>query len=264
MTQARQQPKSPSRRALIVAEYYLRRYVAKHFNGLRIALNGPPPALDGPTVFYSNHPSWWDPIVMLLLIRTQYPEWRFHGPIDKAAFERYPWLERVGLFGVEPETTAGARRFLEAGAGLLESDRTGLAMTAQGRFMDARQRPLGLKRGLSVLLRQNPSARAFPIAIEYVHWNERLPEILVRCGGVPIAAKGRPAEPIHAELEGALEQELDALSTASLARDPAAFRCLVEGRRGVGFLQDLPLRLRALASGRRFDPSHSAVGRDPG
>lgn len=257
-------PKPAPRWALALAESYLRRYVAKHFNGLRIALDGPPPILDGPTVFYANHPSWWDPIVMLLLLRSQYPSWRFHGPIDAAALERYPWLERVGFFGVESGTMAGASRFLGAGAALLEHDRAGLATAAQGRFTDARQRPVELKRGLSVLLRQNASVQAFPLAIEYGFWNERLPEILVRFGRFPVAAHGRRSEAIHVELESSLERAQDALSTSAIARDPSAFDCLIEGRRGAGFLQDLPMRLRAIARGERFDPSHSAVGRNGG
>jgi hypothetical protein len=255
---------APSPRFLAAARPYLQRYTAKHFNSLRIAIDGPAPRLDGPTIFYSNHPSWWDPIVMLLLIRMHYRDWRFQGPIDEGALARYPWLERLGLFGIEPDSLRGARRFLKIGRELLTQNRTGLAMTAQGQFADGRNRPLALKRGLSQLLRRNPAARAIPIALEYVFWNERLPEILVRFGDSPIMAGARTADQIHSELEAALEIELDRLSAAAMARDPAAFDCLLEGRRGIGFLQDLPLRLRALCKGERFDPSHAAVGRNAG
>jgi hypothetical protein len=255
---------SPSPRLLAAARRYLRRYTARHFNSLRIASDGPAPTLDGPTIFYANHPSWWDPIVMLLLIRTHYSDWRFQGPIDAVALKRYPWLERLGLFGIELDSLRGARRFLAIGDELLAGDRTGLAMTAQGQFADTRQRPLELKRGLSQLLRRNPSARAIPLALEYVYWNERLPEILVRFGRSPVSANGRSTDAIHADLEASLERELDQLTVAAIARDPAAFDSLLAGRGGVGWLQDLPFRLRALFKGERFDPSHQAIGRNAG
>lgn len=254
----------PSRRWLAAAERYLRHYARRHFNAIRIATDGRPPAIAGPTVFYTNHPSWWDPIVLLLLIRQHYPDWRFHGPIDQAALARYPWLERLGLFGLETDSFGGARRLLETGSAVLRRERAGLVMTAQGRFADVRQRPLGLKRGLSRLLQRNPTAGAIPLAVEYVFWNERLPEVLVRLGDSPVTASGRSAGAIHAELERALEAELDRLATASMDRSADRFDCLLEGRRGVGLLQDLPLRVRSLLRGERFDPSHSAIGRDPG
>ena len=258
------QPAPPSARWLAAAGPYLRRYTRRHFDGLAIAIDGPPPELSGPTIFYANHPSWWDPIVLILLIRSHYADWRFHGPIDEAALERYPWLEHLGLFGVRPNSTTGARHLLEAGSAILAQERSGLAMTAQGRFADVRQRPPGLQRGLSRLLERNPDARAVPIAIEYVFWNERLPEILVRFGSPDVTADGRPADAIHLELEARLEQELDRLAGAAMARDPRQFRRLIDGHRGVGFLQDLPLRLRSLLRRRRFDPSHAAVRRGDG
>jgi len=252
----------PSRRLLAAARPYLRHYTARHFSSLRIASDGPAPELAAPTVFYCNHPSWWDPIVLILLIRTHYPDWRFHGPIDADALRRYPWLERLGLFALEPGTPAGARRLLAAGRQLLAEPRAGLVLTAQGGFTDVRRRPVTIRRGLARLLRDNPQAEAIPLAIEYVFWNERLPEILVRFGQRPLTAAGRPADEIQIDLEQALEHQLDRLARAATARDPDQFECLLTGRRGVGMLQDLPLRLKALFTGRRFDPAHSAIGRD--
>ncbi|MBN1240451.1 MAG: lysophospholipid acyltransferase family protein [Gammaproteobacteria bacterium] len=252
---------APSPLLLAVAEPYLRRYAAKHFDSVRIALDGPMPALDGPTVLYANHASWWDPVVILLLIRRHYPDWRFHGPIDASALRRYPWLERLGLFGIEPESPRGAARFLDVAGALLHAPQTGIAMTAQGRFADVRERPVTLKRGLAVLMGNRPDVRAIPLAIEYVFWNERLPEVLVRCGQSPVRAAGEPLERLQARLESGLEHELDLLARDAVARDPCRFERVIEGRQGVGWLEDLPLRMRALARGRRFDAAHSAVER---
>jgi 1-acyl-sn-glycerol-3-phosphate acyltransferase len=254
----------PSPLFLAAAQTYLRRFTARHFSALRIAVDGGPPALDRPTVFFANHPSWWDPIVLVLLIRTHYPDWRFHGPIDAAVLERYPWLERLGLFGIEPDSARGARRLLEAGDALLTAGRSGLALTAQGRFADVRARPLALKPGLAALLKRHPAAAAIPIAIEYAFWNERLPEILVRFGPPVTVADAKSTVDICARLETALERELDRLAAAALARDARAFTSLIEGRRGIGFLPDLTRRLRARLRGERFDASHAAVGRNPG
>ena len=255
--------RAPSRRLLGAADWYLRRFFARHFGALRIAADGGPPDLDRPTVLYSNHASWWDPIVLLLVIRRAFPEWRFHGPIDRAALARYPWLERLGLFGIEPGTLQGARRLLETGAALLAREKTGIAMTAQGRFADVRERPIALRRGVTALLERHPEAQAIPVAIEYVFWNERLPEVLLRFGQTGITADGRPGGSLHRTLEQALESELDALGLGARERDPDAFSTLIAGRQGVGAIQDMPQRIRSWLRGESFDPRHSAVGRGP-
>ena len=69
---------------------------------------------------------------------------------------------------------------------------------------------------------------------------------------------------IGASGERALEHELDRLQHAALARDTDRFDSLVAGRGGVGFLQDLPLRVRSLLRGERFDPSPAAIPRGEG
>jgi hypothetical protein len=46
-----------------------------------------------------------------------------------------------------------------------------------------------------------------------------------------------------------------------MTRDPGRFDAIVEGRRGIGLLQDLPHRMRMLLTGQPFDPSHSALDR---
>ncbi|RUP23196.1 MAG: glycerol acyltransferase, partial [Methylobacterium sp.] len=50
------------------------------------------------------------------------------------------------------------------------------------------------------------------------------------------------------------------LSADVISRDPARFRTLVSGRKGVGGLYDLWRRLAARLSGRRFDAAHRAAG----
>lgn len=242
---------------------YVRRYVKRHFSGLRLARASAKVHRDRPVVLYSNHASWWDPLVLMLLADRVFPDRRLYGPMAADALERYPWLRRFGAFGVHGGSISSTRRFLALGSELLSVNDTLLAITAQGRFADARERPVTLAPGIAALLSRHPEAQAVPVAIEYPFWNERHPEILVRVGA-PCAADRRPRHHLQAALERALTRELEALASDAMRRDPSPFRTLLAGRaRGVGFWQDLPLRMRAWRSGRRFDPSHAALERRP-
>ena len=243
---------------------YLRAYLARHFDAVRVDRTGRAPELDGPVIFYSNHAAWWDPVVLLVLARAFYGERHVRAPIDAAALRRYAVLERCGLFAIEPGTIAGARRFLGVARDVLARPDGAIGVTAQGRFADVRERPVRLERGVARLLVGLPNVRAVPIALEYPFWNERRPEALIRFG-LPFGAAGMTLAAAQVRVESALEAGLDALAEAAMTRDAARFDVLVGGRHaGAGLIADLPARLRAWAHGRRFDAAHGAVGREQG
>ena len=251
-----------SPRLLALFERYLERYVGRQFNGLRVACSGKPPTLDRPTIVYSNHPSWWDPIVLLLAARRLFPGKRLYAPIDAAALDRYCILGRCGLFPIEPGTFQGAADFMRVARSILREPGTLLGLTAQGEFSDVRQRPLQLKGSVARLLGEDPNWQAIPVAVEYTFWNERQPEVLLSLGR-PERAAGLSKDALQARLEGSLERELDALAALAAARDAGAFETLVEGRRlGVGGTYDSYLALRQRLKGQRFDPAHGAIRRE--
>ena len=113
------------------------------------------------------------------------------------------------------------------------SDRA-LWITAQGRFGDVRERPLGLKPGIAHLIERAPGCTVLPLAIEYGFWLERGAEAFMAFGepmrGEDLAALARPAR--RHRLEDALTATLDRLSADVQSRDPARFKPVLEGRPG--------------------------------
>ena len=238
--------------------WYLRWYFFRHFRAVRLALDGipriPP---DRPVILYSNHPSWWDPALFVLVATLLFPERLHYGPIDARALGKYGLLRRMGVFGIELDSARGAARFLRVCRALLSDPSSMLWITAEGAFTDPRVRPVRLRNGLAHLARQSTGVTILPFAIEYPFWNERAPEALVRFGEPIEADQGRlDVAGWTALLERHLTANLDALAQDSIARDPALFRTLLRGSTGVGGIYDLWRRLRAAATGQRFDPTH--------
>jgi hypothetical protein len=143
-------------------------------------------------------------------------------------------------------------------ADLLSRPDRALWVAAQGRFSDARQRPVGLRPGVARLAELAPGATFLPLAVEYVFWTERGAEALVAFGpplrAADLAALPRPER--LARLEAALTGTMDRLAADALARDPGRFDSLMEGRPGIGGVYDVWRRGKALLQGRRFDPAH--------
>ena len=238
---------------------WLSGYFRRNFDGVRVSLEGEPPTGgDHPYIVYTNHPSWWDPVLFLYLSQTLIPHRRMFGPFDADALAKYPIFGRLGGYAVERSTRQGAADFLRTSREILAAPNTVLWITVQGEFADPRQRPLELQPGLAHLMRRLEGGIVVPLAAEYPFWNERRPEALVHFGrSLDVAGcAGKSVAELDTLLNESLTETLDYLAEEAISRDPSRFRTLLLGRSGVGGAYDIIRRLKAWASGRKFDSAH--------
>ena len=243
--------KSLQRAFAVYARYYLRR----HFHAFRVSCRSEPVGASdhAPLLIYSNHPSWWDPLIGLALWREFFPEKTPFAPIDRDALTRYPFFSHLGFFAVDLAGFAGGKAFLRNALAILGTADHLLWVTPQGRFVDVRDRPVRFRPGLGHLACRLGRARILPVAVEYPFWDDRLPEILVRFGQ-PISLSDETARfqsPGHwtRELERLLERTQDELAGDARARDPEGFCTLWERSTGVGGVYGCWRRLRGLVAG---------------
>lgn len=223
----------------------VRGYFRRHFSAVRISRAS---HLDGLSakhlIVYANHGSWWDPMISVLLGEALMPAREHYAPMDADVLAHYGILRHVGVFGVEMATARGAAKFIRGGLNILTHHGV-LWITPQGRFADARERPLSFKSGMAALaVKVTNGVIVQPLAIEYVFWNERLPEVLLHFGPA-LAVQGGTTEEVNLRLEAALLTTMETLKQLALARDPAAFLPLAQGRAGTGGFYSLFERLRA-------------------
>lgn len=226
----------------------MQREMRRGFHGVRLARPGLPAlAEDAPLIVYTNHPSWWDPAFFMVLAVRLFGEREHYGPIEAGMLEKYRFMRRIGIFGIEPGTRAGAVDFLRIGAAVLSNPGRMLWVTAQGQFADPRERPLALRSGAARLMRRVPGAVALPLGVEYPFWTERRPEALARFG-----EPQRDPE----RLEAALTETMDDLADDARARDPARFETVLQGSAGIGGIYDAWRRAKAALRGQRFQAGH--------
>jgi 1-acyl-sn-glycerol-3-phosphate acyltransferase len=241
--------------------WYARRYVRKHFYSIRVSKAGMPPDATGlPLVVYANHTSWWDPLVFLVLKDEFYRERSAFAPMDDRMLNRYQFFKRLGFFGVEQGTTRGARSFLNKSQVILQSPANLLAITPQGRFADARERPVRFAPGLGCLAANADKVLFVPLAAEFVFWEERLPEILVRFGKPTLIERNSTNSSDNrfwtAHFENALAQTQDSLAEESQKRQVEDFRTLLRGGAGQGGVYDAWRALKAWLRGEDFRKEH--------
>ena len=257
-------PGKPSRRRLALFEAYLRWYLPRHFHGVRLAHGERfPREADRPLIVYLNHSSWWDPLACLMLLRRMLPKADHYAAMDEAALKRYRFFSKIGMFPVEQKTARGAVQFLRSSTQILSLPNSVLWLTPEGRFSDVRQRPPAFREGLANLLVRLPRATVLPLAIEYVFWDERLPEALLNCGSPIHASEGDRfgVAQWNQLLASSLVDAQNELAGIAMARDPERLDSLLAGRAGVGAFYDLWQRLRSASNGEAYQPEHGSVHR---
>ena len=241
--------------------WYCRGYLRRHFHSLRVSGAGLPPDTHGlPLVIYTNHASWWDPLVGLVIKDTFFADRSLFTPIDATMLARYRMFAKLGFFGVEQGSRRGAVQFLRTSESILQSPNHLLAVTPQSRFADVRERPVKFQAGLGHLATRVERAVFLPMVTEFVFWEERLPEILVRFGE-PVAVRREHATAFTHDywtdlFEQKLEANQDALSAEAQRRNPSEFKTLLLGGAGQGGVYDLWRGLKAKLRGETFTKEH--------
>jgi 1-acyl-sn-glycerol-3-phosphate acyltransferase len=239
---------------------YSERLVRRQFHKIRLLGAPDRAAMQGrPVVLYANHPSWWDPLIGLLVWRRLFGDRIPWAPIDSVAVEKYAFFKKLGFFGIDRGTSRGAREFLRVSRGLMDDPATLLMLTPQGRFADVREPVLHFAAGLGHLFRHSHGATFLPLAIEYPFWEEQRPEVLF-CFGEPLvaseSARQLPAHLLTQQLEGRLDDARSRLAEASIRRDAAAFQILAGGRSGINPCYDAWRWLKAACRGQAFTVAH--------
>jgi 1-acyl-sn-glycerol-3-phosphate acyltransferase len=243
--------------------WWVRGYLKKHFHAVRLSrCNRPRVSPDVPLLVVLNHPSWWDPLVCLVIAETLFPKHAHFAPIDASALARYSLFGKLGFYAVEQGTRRGASAFLHTSTAILSQPSSAVWITAQGQFTDPRVRPAGLRPGVGHVARRLARGVILPLALEYPFWEERLPEALARFGEPIPIENGQelgPAEWVE-RIEASLTAAQDSLHADSVKRNRSAFEALIAGNVAIGGIYDRWRRLHAWLVGKRFQAEHGSEG----
>lgn len=262
-----------ARFAKVFAWYVDRWMLPRRFHAVRLAKENAgllAEAADhaGPVIVVLNHPSWWDPMLAVLLARRFMPRREHLAPIDAAVLRTFGFFRRLGVFGIDPDDPASLHAMVEyVGECLRRQPRTAVWITPQGRLTDPRVE-IRIRPGAAALAARFPDVRVVAAALEYPFWGHPRPEALIRLepcevGGRSGAGAGRTAAWHRAMLE-AMRRAAAALAELAVARDLRAFDVLVGrewGGREVNPAYDLWLRLRGRSAGISYEQAERTAAR---
>lgn len=184
---------------------------------------------DGPVLVVSNHTSWWDPLLVLVLTTRVLGVDAF-AMMDAKNLRRLPFFGLVGAFGVDLGVPEDGARAIRYAAKLLDRPGRVVWIFAQGRERPVTARPLGFRGGTAEIARVARRAAVVPVALRYEHGARPAPDVYVSFGAPMERATSRDAEVARLAQEAAVTAELDALDGALDVGDVAAWAPVFEAR----------------------------------
>jgi len=181
--------------------------------------------------------------------------------MDETALAHYGVFRPMGFFPVDNASARGAGQLLRAGFQVLSRPGAVLWITPESQFQDVRKRPIVFRPGLGALMSRSGRLTCVPIAIEYVYWQERLPEILVNVGEPLEIADGtmEDARTWTNLLSYAMAATLDELAMLAMDRDSDSFETILKGSGGVGGVYETWKRFTCAITGRPYHHDHGSL-----
>lgn len=220
-------PARTSTRFVRLFGWYACRLLRKRFACVRLERASEPllrsaSSHEGPLIIAMNHPSWWDPIVGMSIKHRYLGDRPGVSPIDMAMFERFGFMRRLGMFGLDashPGALPAMTRYVREQC---ERDpRTALFITPQGAFADVREK-LVVRPGVGAIAAALQNVRVIAMGVEPVFWEDKRPELLLRVGECPSPESPTTASWTRA-IRRAMQSNADGLAQLALARDESAF-----------------------------------------
>ena len=242
--------------------WWVRGYLKKHFHAVRLSRGSRPNvAPDLPLIVALNHPSWWDPLIGVILVGL-FPERTHYAPMDAKALARYSLFNKLGFYGVEQGTPHGAITFLNMTTAILSQPNSAVWIPVQGQFTDPRIRRPRLRSGIGHIARRLNQGIIVTLALEYPFWEERLPEALARFGEPIVIERGQNLSVTEwvERIESNLAATQDALMADALSRNAAAFETILTGNVAIGGIYDRWRTFWAWLRGERFQAEHGSEG----
>lgn len=256
-------PAAPSARVQRVFAWYSERLLRKRFAAVRATV-GTSELLaacgDGVQLLLMSHASWWDPIIGSFLWRRHWPGHACRAPMDRRQLERFRFMRKLGVFGIDPDHPGSLDAMVEYLLGERDAagERLFIAITPQGRFVDPRE-PIAVRPGAAAIAARLGVRSALCLAIEYAFWNEQRPEVFLRAERVGVDPQASTAT-WHRAIAAAMESNRQTLAEAVISREATRFENVLAPRSDIHPVYDLWLRVTGRGVGITADHRRDGGG----
>lgn len=166
----------------LLFNFYIDPQFRKYFSKFTVIGSLPEGYKNAPLVITPNHISWWDGFFIDRLNREIFGK-KFYILMLEEQLKKYNFFKKLGAFSIvqgNGRSTLETKRYID---NILKDPETMLVIYPQGEIEPQDTRPLDLKPGISLLLRDAPDETIIlPAGFRIEYAEQKLPGIFARFG----------------------------------------------------------------------------------
>lgn len=202
--------------ALFLFDLYVGKLLRKNFS--HFFLTNLPPALpnDKSLIITPNHFSWWDGFFIQQLNK-KITKRKLYFIMLQEQLERYWFFKHIGAYSINQKNPKSVSETINYTNKILRHPDNAVAFYPQGEIEPFDKRPINLKRGLQLFLKDTKdNCIVLPVAFKIQHYKEKYPAIVFRSGGV-ISASDIVND--FTFFESAFNRNLDELNESAFSKN---------------------------------------------
>ncbi len=175
-------PAKHSRGARAFFNPYLFWLMKRNFSHFYLANSFIPPVNNDSLIVTPNHISWWDGFFIDLISR-KFILRKMHIMILEETLRQFPFFQKLGAFSIDLENSVSLLKTLHYTSGILKEKENFLVIYPQGEIEPYEKRPLQIKRGIKLFVKNSPeNVAVLPVGFKVELYNEKKPAIICRFG----------------------------------------------------------------------------------
>jgi len=171
-----------SRTASLIFNAYLKRLLRKNFTNFFLT-NLPPELPENKSVIITpNHMSWWDGF-FLHQVNIESIKKNLYFMMLRKQLDRFWFFKYLGAYSIQPDNPKSISETIRYTKTILVNHKNAVAFYPQGEIEPFDQRPINLKKGLQLFLKNSiDKCVVLPVAFKIQHYNEKYPAVVFRSG----------------------------------------------------------------------------------
>jgi 1-acyl-sn-glycerol-3-phosphate acyltransferase len=173
--------------ARLIFNNYIDRLLKKNFSNFYLCNEYPTLKLNESVLITPNHFSWWDGFLIDYVVRME-TNLDLRIMMLEEQLKKYWFFKYVGAFSITPNKPFAIKDSINYTTKLLREKNNALIIYPQGEIEPFGKRPLSLKKGISLMLKNPNNITVIPAAFDIAFSEQKLPSIFLRFGD-PLSAK---------------------------------------------------------------------------
>nr|WP_236785011.1 lysophospholipid acyltransferase family protein [Alteribacter salitolerans] len=211
---------------------YNKRLLSKHFHTIKVKNDWVPSSHKRGVLFYINHSSWWDSLVLFQLNRYLLKQ-DGYALMSEDGLKKFPFFMKLGAFPVNSSSYTSVLRSLTRASSLLDEGKA-LFVFPQGEERHVDERPFTFQHGTSYLIQKARNCEVVPITFYHTLFHEQHPEFFIHIGKSVSIGDDKNRQAATRQLEKAMTIQLDAVKRQVVNGKTEHFDVFVDGSITIG------------------------------